>query len=301
MLKSGFQGAIFLFIFCFPFLFRKPRRLWGDGLGNVVVGQAGFADDGEADGRDAAQIAERRRDGAHGAARAGGGGIAAHELVGEDHASRAVGDRDIHHLRPRRDDAAEIDRNGRADERLQGEQRQLARVGTGEHGGDGGKKAVFVGIEEPDGVFRVLGQGVKKNEIVRGIGAVGLRLRLGSAEEGDGADGLELGHGAGQAGVDEGRADVPRRAQLQPERQDAILQRLDRAGIAGGEGQRERFVLRALQIGLEEGGGVGLRRDFLRAQYTGLRVAAVFAAVVELQLGAGRACAPPRRPSSRRA
>ena len=77
MLKSGFQGAIFLF----SFLFRKPVRLGGDGLGNVVVGQAGFADDGEADGRDAAQIAERRRDGAHGAARASGGGIAAHELV----------------------------------------------------------------------------------------------------------------------------------------------------------------------------------------------------------------------------
>ena len=164
---------------------------------------------------------------------------------------------------------------------------ELARVGAGEHRGDGGEKAVFIGIEEPDGVFRVLGQGVEKNEIVRGIGAVGLRLRLGGAEEGDGLDGLELGHGAGQAGVDQGRADVPRRAQLQPERQDAILQRLDRAGIAGGEGQRERFVLRAMQIGLEQGGGVGLRRDFLRAQYTGLRVAAVFAAVVELQLGLG--------------
>ena len=98
---------------------------------------------------------------------------------------------------------------------------------------------------------------------------------------------LELGHGAGQAGVDQGRADVPRRAQLQPERQDAILQRLDRAGIAGSEGQGKRFVRRALQIGLEQGGGVGLRRDFLRAQYTGLRVAAVFAAVVELHLGLG--------------
>ena len=47
---------------CFPFLFRKPRRLGGDGLGNVVVRHAGFADDGEADGRDAAQIAERRRE-----------------------------------------------------------------------------------------------------------------------------------------------------------------------------------------------------------------------------------------------
>ena len=184
MLKSGFQGAIFLFIFCFPFLFRKPVRLGGDGLGNVVVGQAGFADDGEADGRDPAQIAERRRDGAHGAARAGGGGIAAHELVGEDHAGRAVGDGDIHHLRPRRDDAAEIDRHGRADERLQGEQRQLVRVGTGEHGGNGGEKAVFVGIVKPDSVFRVLGRGVEKNEVVRGIGAVGLRLRLGGAEEG---------------------------------------------------------------------------------------------------------------------
>ena len=88
MLKSGFQGAIFLF----SFLFRKPVCPGDDGLGNVVVGQAGFADDGEADGRDPAQIAERRRDGAHGAARAGGGGIAAHELVGEDHAGRAVGD-----------------------------------------------------------------------------------------------------------------------------------------------------------------------------------------------------------------
>ena len=124
MLKSGFQGAIFLF----SFLFRKPVRLGDDGLGNVVVGQAGFADDGEADGRNAAQIAERRRDGAHGAARAGGGGIAAHELVGEDHAGRPIGDGDIHHLRARRDDAAEIDRNGRADERLQGEQRQLTRL-----------------------------------------------------------------------------------------------------------------------------------------------------------------------------
>ena len=51
-----------------------------------------------------------------------------------------------------------------------------------------------------------------------------IRDRLGGAEEGDGLDGLELGHGAGQAGVNQGCADVPRRAQLQPEGQDAVLQ-----------------------------------------------------------------------------
>lgn len=142
---------------CVFTLFRIPICLRGDGLGDIVIGQASFADDGQLHGGDAVQCAERGGDGAHSVRCLLRRDVAAHEIVGQHDACRAVRNGKVEHLRPVGDGPRQIHGNLAAHKRLKRKQRKLLRIGGADNGLTRGEQAVPVWVIQAHGIFRLVG------------------------------------------------------------------------------------------------------------------------------------------------